>query len=206
VSGQTVTVDLDANITLTSVTASFTGDLTGNVTASGNVSFGTLTDGTVSITDFVTEATGLGASDNDTSVPTTAAVIDYIANNAGDGLLLRNTFTANSSATSFTVGTVPNVSGRTYYAEKIVIKVGTAFSGGSFNHILVKENDGSGTTLVAADDADAATAGTYIVELTGDETLTKDATVDVQFKQSDGSTAATTTAGSMTVSVHYKYV
>jgi hypothetical protein len=206
VSGQTVTVDLDANITLTSVTASFTGDLTGNVTASGNVSFGTLTDGTVSITDFVTEATGLGASDNDTSVPTTAAVIDYIANNAGDGLLLRNTFTANSSATSFTVGTVPNVSGRTYYAEKIVIKVGTAFSGGSFNHILVKENDGSGTTLVAADDADGATAGTYIVELTGDETLTKDATVDVQFKQSDGSTAATTTAGVMTVSVHYKYV
>ena len=206
VSGQTVTVDLDANITLTGVTASFTGDLTGNVTASGNVSFGTLTDGTVSITDFVTEATGLGASDNDTSVPTTAAVIDYIANNAGDGLLLRNTFTANSSATSFTVGTVPNVSGRTYYAEKIVIKVGTAFSGGSFNHILVKEDGGSGTTLVAADDADGATAGTYIVELTGDETLTKDATVDVQFKQSDGSTAATTTAGSMTVSVHYKYV
>jgi hypothetical protein len=59
---------------------------------------------------------------------------------------------------------------------------------------------------VAADDADAATAGTYIVELTGDETLTKDATVDVLFKQSDGSTAATTTAGVMTVSVHYKYV
>jgi trimeric autotransporter adhesin len=202
----TVTVNLDSNISLTSVTASFTGDLTGNVAASGNVSFGTLTDGTVSITDFVTEATGLGASDNDTSVPTTAAVIDYIANNAGDGLLLRNTFTANSSATSFTVGTVPNVSGRTYYAEKIVIKVGTAFSGGSFNHILVKENDGSGTTLVAADDADGATAGTYIVELTGDETLTKDATVDVLFKQSDGTTAAATTAGSMTVSVHYKYV
>jgi trimeric autotransporter adhesin len=205
----TVTVNLDSNISLTTVTAtSLVGELTGNVTASGVVSFGTLTDSgaNIAITKFVNEADGIANNDNDTTVPTTAAVIDYIANNAGDGLLLRNTFTANSSATSFTVGTVPNVSGRTYYAEKIVIKVGTAFSGGSFNHILVKENDGSGTTLVAADDADGATAGTYIVELTGDETLTKDATVDVLFKQSDGTTAAATTAGAMTVSVHYKYV
>jgi hypothetical protein len=204
----TVTVNLDSNISLTSVTATtgFTGDLTGNVTASGAVEFGSLSDGTVSITDFVTEATGLGASDNDTSVPTTAAVIDYVANNSGDGLLLRGTFTANSSASSFTVGTVPNVSARTYYAEKVVIKVGTAFSGGSFNHILVKENGGSGATLVAADDADGATAGTYIIELDGDTSLTKNQGVVVQFKQSDGATAAVTTAGSMTVSVHYKYV
>ena len=207
VSGQTVTVDLDGNISLTSVTAgTFTGDLTGNVTASGLVEFGSLSDGSTTITDFVTEATGLGASDNDTSVPTTAAVIDYVANNSGDGLLLRGTFTANSSASSFTVGTVPNVSARTYYAEKVVIKVGTAFSGGSFNHILVKENGGSGSTLVAADDADAATQGTYIIELDGDTSLTKNQGVVVQFKQSDGATAAVTTAGSMTVSVHYKYV
>lgn len=203
-----VVINLDNDITLSgNVDASaFNGDLTGNVTASGDVSFGSLSDGTTSITTFVTEATGLGASDNDTSVPTTAAVIDFIANNAGDGLLLRSTFTADSSATSFTIGTVPNVSARTYFADKIVINVGTAFSGGSFNHILVKENDGSGTTLVAADDADAATLGTYIIELTGDETLTKNATVDVQFLQSDGTTAATTTAGSMTATVHYKYV
>jgi hypothetical protein len=139
----TVTVNLDSNISLTTVTAtSLVGELTGNVTASGVVSFGTLTDSgaNIAITKFVNEADGIANNDNDTTVPTTAAVIDYIANNAGDGLLLRNTFTANSSATSFTVGTVPNVSGRTYYAEKVVIKVGTAFSGGSFNHILVKDN------------------------------------------------------------------
>ena len=37
----------------------------------------------------------------------------------------------------------------------------------SFN-LLVKENGGSGDTIVAADDADAATAGTYIIELDGD--------------------------------------
>jgi hypothetical protein len=210
----TVTVNLDSNISLTTVTAtSLVGNLTGNVsasnvTASGVVSFGTLTDtgNSISITKFVNEADGIANNDNDTTIPTTAAVVDYIANNAGDGLLLRNTFTANSSATSFTVGTVPNVSNRTYYADKVVIKVATAFSGGSFNHILVKDNAGSGTTLVAADDADGATAGTYIVELDGATALTKNAGVQVQFKQSDGTTAATTTAGAMTVSVHYKYV
>jgi hypothetical protein len=210
----TVTVNLDSNISLTTVTAtSLVGELTGNVTASnvtasGVVSFGTLTDtgNSISITKFVNEADGIANNDNDTTIPTTAAVVDYIANNAGDGLLLRNTFTANSSATSFTVGTVPNVSNRTYYADKVVIKVATAFSGGSFNHILVKDNAGSGTTLVAADDADGATVGTYIVELDGATALTKNAGVQVQFKQSDGTTAATTTAGAMTVSVHYKYV
>jgi hypothetical protein len=209
VTGNTATVNLDANISLTTVTAtSLVGDLTGNVTASGVVSFGTLTDSgaNIAITKFVNEADGIANNDNDTTVPTTAAVIDYIANNSGDGLLLRSTFTANSSASSFTVGTVPNVSNRTYYADKVVIKVGTAFSGGSFNHILVKDNAGSGTTLVAADDADAATAGTYIVELDGSTALTKNAGVVVQFKQSDGATAAVTTAGVMTVSVHYKYV
>ena len=203
VAGQTVTVDLDSNITLTSVTASFTGNLTGNVTASGLVQFGSLSDGTTTIANGFQTAGNV--TNTDSAIPTSAAVIDYIANNGGDGLLLRNTFTADSSNSSFTVGTVPNVGSRTYYAEKVVIKVGTAFSGGSFNHILVKENGGTGTTLVAVDDADGATAGTYIVELDGDTTLTKNAGVQVQFKQSDGTTAAVTTAGSMTVSVHYKY-
>ena len=184
------------------------GTFSSNVSVTGDVAFGTLTDtgNSITVTKFVNEADGIANNDNDTTIPTSAAVVDYVLNNGGDGLLLRNTFTANSSASSFTVGTVPNVSSRTYYADKIVIKVGTAFSGGSFNHIVVKENGGSGTVLVAADDADAATMGTYIIELTGDETLTKNAGVVVQFKQSDGTTAAVVTAGSMTATVHYKYV
>jgi len=190
-----------------SLTGAVNGSFSGNVTAGGNLSFGTLTDtgNSISITKFVNEADGIANNDNDTTIPTTAAVIDYISNNSGDGLLLRSTFTADSSNSSFAVGTVPNVGARTYYAEKIVIKVGTAFSGGSFNHILVKEGNGSGTTLVAADDADAGTAGTYIVELDGTNTMTKNQTVNVLFKQSDGTTAAVTTAGSLTISVHYKY-
>ena len=98
------------------------------------------------------------------------------------------------------------MAGRTYYANKIVLKVGTAFSGGSFNHILIKENGGSGETLVAAADADAATAGSYIIELDGDDSITKNATIVCQFKQSNGSDASVPTSGSIVASVHYNYV
>ena len=195
------------DLTLGDLTAA-SGSISGNLAVTGDVAFGTLTDtgNSISITKFVNEADGIANNDNDTTIPTSAAVVNYVANNGGDGLLLRGTFTANSSASSFTVGTVPNVSNRTYYVDKVVIKVGTAFSGGSFNHILVKENGGSGTTLVAADDADAGTAGTYIIELDGDTTLTKNAGVVVQFKQSDGTTASVVTGGSLVATVHYKYV
>ena len=186
------------------VTGDLTGDVTGNLT--GDVSFGTLTDSgeSIAITKFVDEADGISSNDNDTTLPTSAAVKDYVDNNGGDGLLLRQALT--SGSTTIDTSAMPNVSSRTYYAQKIVIKIGTAFSGGSFNHILVKENAGSGSTLVAATDADAGTAGTYIIELDGDVTLTKNAAVQVQFMQVDGTTAATTTAGSGTISVHYNYV
>ncbi len=179
-----------------------------SATISGVVSFGTLTDAgeSIAITKFVDESDGISNNDNDTTVPTSAAVIDYVENNGGDGLLLRSTFSANSSDSSFNIGTVPNVSGRTYYANKIVLKVGTAFSGGSFNHILIKENAGAGNSLVAAADADAATAGSYIIELDGDDSLTKNAAVTVQFKQSNGSTASVPTSGAITASVHYNWV
>lgn len=178
----------------------------GNVTATGIVSFGTLTDSgeSIAITKFVDEADGISSNDNDTTIPTSAAVKDYVDTNGGDGLLLRQALTSGSA--TIDTSAVPNISSRTYYAEKIVIKIGTAFSGGSFNHILVKENGGSGDTLVAAVDADAATVGTYIIELDGDQTLTKNAAVQVQFMQADGTTSATTTAGAGTISVHYNYV
>ena len=184
------------------------GSITGavNVTASGVVSFGTLTDSgeTIAITKFVDEADGISSNDNDTTVPTSAAVIDYVENNGGDGLLLRQALVAGS--TTINTSAMPNVSGRTYYASKVVIKIATAFSGGSFNQILVKENAGSGSTIVAADDADGATAGTYVIELDGDLALTKNAAIQAQFMQSNGSTASTTTAGAGTLTVHYNYI
>jgi len=177
-----------------------------SATISGAVSFGSLTDSgeSITVTKFVDEADGISSNDNDTTIPTSAAVKDYVDNNGGDGLLIRRALA--SGSTTLDTSAVPNVSSRTYYAEKIVIKIGTAFSGGSFNHILVKENAGSGDTLVAATDADAGTTGTYIIELDGDQTLTKNAAIQVQFMQTDGTTAATTTAGSGTISIHYNYV
>ena len=45
-----------------------------------------------------------------------------------------------------------------------------------------------------------------VIHLDGDDTLTKNATVQVQFMQSNGSSAATTTAGAMVATVHYNYV
>ena len=203
----------------TSADGSGTGDLTlsaadfqaaqfygQSATITGAISFGTLTDAgeSISITKFVDEADGIGNNDNDTTVPTSAAVVDYVANNGGDGLLIRRALA--SGSTTLDTSAVPNVSGRTYYAEKIVIKIGTAFSGGSFNHILVKENAGSGDTLVAAADADAGTVGSYIIELDGDQALTKNAAIQIQFMQVDGTTAATTTAGAGTIAIHYNYV
>ena len=176
-----------------------------SATISGAVSFGTLTDSgeSIAVTKFVDEADGIGSNDNDTTIPTSAAVIDYVENNGGDGLLLRAAIT--SGATTASIGTVPNVSSRTYYAEKIVIKVSTAFSGNSVNYITIKENAGSGSTLVAKADADAATVGNYIIELDGDITLTKNAAVTLAFFDASDNAVAPS-AGAAVASVHYNWV
>ena len=79
----------DATATMSS------GSLTGvvNITASGTVdsttvtgatvNFGTLVDTgeSISITKFVDEADGIGSNDNDTTIPTSAAVKDYVDTN-----------------------------------------------------------------------------------------------------------------------------
>ena len=64
----TVTLNLDANPSVTSVTAS------------GVVSFGTLTDSgeNIAVTKFVDESDGIGNNDNDTTIPTSAAVKNYV--------------------------------------------------------------------------------------------------------------------------------
>jgi len=219
VSGDQVTLNLDSSIsgltsvsstTLTDGTASLSsGSLTGavNVTASGIVSFGTLTDSgeSIAVTKFVDEADGIANNDNDTTIPTSAAVVDYVANNAGDGLLLRASFTANSSDATFNIGTVPNVSGRTYYASRVILNVSTEVSGGSVAGMLVKDNAGSGNTLAAATENDVA-VGTYVIDIDYADALTKNAAIQVAFVQADGSTSATPTGGVVNAQVEYKFV
>ena len=63
-------------------------DLSADKIASGTLASDRLPD--LAVSDFagsaiVTELEGLSSSDNDTSLPTTAAVIDYVANNAAGG-------------------------------------------------------------------------------------------------------------------------
>jgi hypothetical protein len=52
----------------------------GDLTASGTVAFGSLKDSgeNITITKFVDEADGISLNDNDTSIPTSAAVKDYV--------------------------------------------------------------------------------------------------------------------------------
>ena len=192
------------DLSLTAADLEVAGITATGITASGVVSFGTLTDSgeSIAVTKFVDEADGIGSNDNDTSIPTSAAVVDYVANNGGDGLLLRAAIT--SGATTRAIGTMPNVSSRTYYANKIVIKVSTAFSGNNINYITVKENAGSGSTVVAKADADATTVGTYIIELDGDIALTKNAAVTLAFFDASDN-AVSPTAGAAVASVHYNW-
>ena len=192
------------DLSLTAADIEVAGITATGITASGVVSFGTLTDSgeSIAVTKFVDEADGIGSNDNDTSIPTSAAVVDYVANNGGDGLLLRSAI--GNGATTVAIGTVPNVSSRTYYANKVVIKVSTAFSGNNINYITVKENAGSGSTVVAKADADATTVGTYIIELDGDITLTKNAAVTLAFFDSSDN-AVSPSAGAAVASVHYNW-
>jgi hypothetical protein len=52
----------------------------GNLTASGTIAFGSLKDSgeNITITKFVDEADGISSNDNDTTIPTSAAVKDYV--------------------------------------------------------------------------------------------------------------------------------
>lgn len=194
----------DVTFNLNSTLSGLTAVNTAAVTASGTVQFGSLSDGAVTLTAFTAEGTGIAATDNDTTVPTSAAVKDYVDNNGGDGLTLRAEFTADSSANSFNVGTVPNVTGRTYYASKVILNVTTLLAGASVDGMLVQDNAGSGNTLAAHTTNDIA-VGTYVIDLPFASALTKNAAIKVTFVTSDGSTPAVITGGVVTGVVEYKY-
>ena len=76
VTGQEITDGLGAG---TGVSLNTQGD----VIATGTVSFASLKDSgeNITITKFVDEADGISNNDNDTSIPTSAAVRDYVDNN-----------------------------------------------------------------------------------------------------------------------------
>jgi len=190
----------------TSATGSSTGDLTladANLKV-GTVTFASLNDGAVTITAFVDEDNM--ASDSATLVPTQQSVKAYVDASvvAQDDGIVRATATADSSTSVFTIGAIPSVSGRNYFANKAVIKVTTAWSGGSVDGFKITDNEGSETTYVTATQADPTVTGTYVLDL-GMEALTSGTTLQLDVVQSNGSTAAVATAGAATVTVEYVY-
>ena len=188
----------------TTATGASTGDLSltdANLKA-GTITYASLSDGSITITGFVDED-AMG-SNSATLVPTQQSVKAYVDSQvaAVDDTVLRATFTANSSDSSFSLGTMPNTSGRTYIGSKLTIKVSTAFSGGSVDGILV--NDGTNDLMGVAQN-DPTTTGVYIVDL-GAEAIAGGATVTVSFKQSNGSTASTPTAGVCVATLEYQFL
>lgn len=190
-SASRLTIDLADTISVTDISA-------------GTVNFGIFTDGgAISITSISDSITN-----DDTVLPTAGAVYDYVESIAGssspDGLLLQSTVP--SGQITYDIGSMPNVAARTYYADKIVLNVTTAFSGDGFDHIIIQENNGTGGILIEEDDADLTTVGTYVIDLPGNDTLTRGQTVQIKFLRVDGSTPAVTLTGSMVASLHYNWV
>ena len=194
----------------TTETADATGDLNlsdadvhaKDITSSGTVQFVDLSDGSITIANFIDDDTMGTASA--TTVATSESVKAYVDTKvaAVDDTVIRASFTANSSDSSFTIGTLPSTAGRTYIGSKLTLKISTSFSGGSVDGIVV--NDGT-NDLMAVTQNDPTSTGVYIVDL-GAEAIAAGATVTASFKQSDGSTASTPTAGVVMATVEYQFL
>ena len=160
-------------IATTTATGASSGDLTltdANLKA-GTITYASLSDGAITITAFVDEDNM--ASDSATLVPTQQSVKAYVDSQvvAQDDGIVRASITADSSTSTFTIGTIPSVSGRSYFANKAVLKVTTAFAGGSVDGFKITDDESSETTYVTAAQADPTVTGTYVLDL-GMETLT----------------------------------
>ena len=70
-------IDTSGNVNISGLTTS------GSITSTGTLSFGSLKDTgeNITVTKFVDETDGIGSNDNDTTIPTSAAVKDYVDTN-----------------------------------------------------------------------------------------------------------------------------
>ena len=127
------------------------------------------------------------------------AQVQQVANNV-DPLVMRAAIAADSTNDTFNIGTMSNVAGKTYYVSRVTLHVTTDFTGGSVDHMVVSD----GTTELAAEVDSDIVAGTYIVDLPFAVATAGGASIDLSFKQSDGTTAAVPTAGDMVAVVEYK--
>jgi len=172
---------------------------TGSVNLSG---LGTSTDVNIVLEPkgdgLVLAPSGYDMSGGGNNAFATKDYVDGAAAGSVDFGLRRVSFSANGSS-SFTIGTVANVSGKSYYVSRITAKVTTAFVGA--DEIIV--SDGT-NNLMTADEADLSEGGVYVVDL-GYETATAGGATLTASIQSGGASASPTT-GVVIVTAEYKQI
>ena len=124
--------------------------------------------------------------------------VDGAAAGSVDFGVRRVSFAANGSS-SFTVGTVANVSGKTYYVAKVTVKVTTAFVGA--DELVI--SDGS-NTLVGANDVDLSEGGIYMIDLGYENATSGGATISASIQ--NGGSSASPSTGNVIVTAEYKQV
>lgn len=126
----------DANIasdTLTFTNKTIDANATGNNIS--NIDIGNMTAAVV-----VTESEGIGSNDNDTTIPTSAAVKDYVDNNAGSGSTGDITFTGSTISAPSNADLTLNAGGTgSVDIDGIQIK-GTSISSTDSTQININEN------------------------------------------------------------------
>jgi len=122
--------------------------------------------------------------------------VDAAAAGSVDFGVRRIAFAANG-ASSFVVGAVSNVAGKTYYVSKVTVKVTTAFVGAD----ELTLTDGT-NTLVGVNDVDLSEGGIYNIDL-GFENATAGGSLLTANIGQGGSTASPTT-GNVIVTVEFK--
>lgn len=125
--------------------------------------------------------------------------VNAVASNV-DPLVMRAEIAADSAASTFNIGTMNNVAGKTYYVSRVTLHVTGDFTGGSVDHMVVSD----GTAELAAEVDSDIVAGTYVVDLPFAVATAGGASIDLSFLQSDGTTAAVPTAGNAVAVVEYK--
>lgn len=108
----------------------------------------------------------------------------------------RVSFAANGGS-SFTVGTVANVAGKTYYVSKVTVKVTTAFVGA--DELVI--TDGT-NTLVDTTDVDLSEGGIYVIDLGYENATAGGSTISAAIQ--NGGSSASPTTGNVIVTAEFK--
>ena len=131
-----------------------------NLTVTDTATFGSLSDGSVTIANFVNEAAGINSNDNDTTIPTSAAVKDLVSSSANVTGLSASGAQINTVAHPTTIASA--------------LDTGTAIAHN--DAILIYDNSGSAPKYFDVDLLDTYYAGT--TKTLTNKTLTAPVIVD----------------------------